>query len=199
MRQQLHLRRYQPNLSRATKIFEYIHGHVGELGNTLGFAELTEQAQFGPVLPPRGVFDGAAILAILVELTVISEELINSFRHSPLRDRDAVISRRPAPFIEFSNQFREPAKSRLAARGSEGLPDAFAMMEAVDMIRTPASVLPSLAAARPEELALFEVTPDWIGFAISIHLFTLPVGFAAESRPNRFVSHRSARRRWPKS
>jgi hypothetical protein len=169
MRQQLHLRRYQPNLSRATKIFEYIHGHVGELGNTLGFAELTEQAQLGPVLPPRGVFDGAAILAILVELTVISEELINSFRHSPLRDRDAVISRGPAPFIEFSNQFREPAKSRLAARGSEGLPDAFAM------------------------------TPDWIGFAISIHLFTLPVGFAAESRPNRFVSHRSARRRWPKS
>jgi hypothetical protein len=147
------------------KIFEYIDIHVGQLGDALCITERKQQSQLGAVLAPGSVFDNAAIVAVLINLAVVSQEPIYCFRKSSVccaRARLAFRVLNAALLIEPPNQRGESAVGELAARRSEGLANAPAVMEAIDVKRTVAPVCSDLSATWPEKPAGSEVAPEGI-------------------------------------
>jgi hypothetical protein len=66
------------------KILKYINIQVGKLGDALCVTEPNQQSQLGPVLPKSSVFDNAAIVTVLIDLAVVSQEPIYCFHHSPV-------------------------------------------------------------------------------------------------------------------
>ena len=124
--------------------------------DALCITECNQQPQFGSVLPPSSVFDNTAIVSVLINLAVVSEESIHRFRNSLLcRSSARVVFRRaltPALLVELPNQCGESAVSELAACGSEGLADPPALMQAIDMKRTVALVQSAFSPSWPEKL-----------------------------------------------
>jgi hypothetical protein len=90
------------------KILECVDVQIAKLGDTLGITERMEQFQFGPVLPPGSVFNDAAIVAVLIDLAVVSQEPIYRARKSPVRRSRACLVFcgvvNPAPLMMRSDQ-----------------------------------------------------------------------------------------------